>query len=86
MLPLYQDPCFTFRFAEDRTIPRFHLEGMTPGTQVSVFKIDPASDERLGLLATATVGKGGWVDLVASIIVKAGEAFIAVPADVVMKP
>ena len=79
MLPLYQDPCFTFRFAEDRMIPRFHLEGVTPGTQVSVFKIDSASGERLGLLATATVGNGGWVDLSEPIIVKAGEAFIAVP-------
>jgi hypothetical protein len=27
MLPLYEDPCFTFRFADDRIIPRFHLEG-----------------------------------------------------------
>ena len=28
MLPLYEDPCFTFRFADDRIIPRFHLEGV----------------------------------------------------------
>ena len=34
--------------------------------------------ERLGLLATATVGAGGWVDLTQSLIVRAGEAFIAV--------
>ena len=26
MLPLYHDPHFTFRFADDRLIPRFHLE------------------------------------------------------------
>jgi hypothetical protein len=25
MLPLYHDPHFTFRFAEARIIPRFHL-------------------------------------------------------------
>ena len=80
MLPLYEDSWFTFRFADDRLIPRFHLEGVPAGQRVSVFKIDPHSGERLGLLATATVGDGGWVDLREPIIVQAGEAFIAVPA------
>ena len=60
MLPLYQDPWFTFRFPDDRIIPRFHLEGVEAGRHVSVFKIDPGSGERLGLLAVATVGEGGW--------------------------
>ena len=27
MIPLYQDDGFTFRFAEHRIIPRFHLDG-----------------------------------------------------------
>lgn len=76
--PLYEDPHFTFRFADDRIIPRFHLEGVEAGRQVSVFKIDPGSGERLGLLAAATVGADGWVDLAKPIIVKAGEAFVAV--------
>jgi hypothetical protein len=31
MLPLYHDPHFTFRFADDRIIPRFHLEGIEAG-------------------------------------------------------
>ena len=31
MLPLYHDPHFTFRFADDRIIPRFHLEGLSAG-------------------------------------------------------
>ena len=31
MRPLYEDPLFTFRFAEDRIIPRFHLEGVSAG-------------------------------------------------------
>jgi len=79
MLPLYEDAHFTFRFADDRIIPRFHLEGVEAGRRVLVFKIDPGSGERLGLLATATVGEGGWVDLQEPIIVRAGEAFIAVP-------
>jgi hypothetical protein len=79
MLPLYHDPHFTFRFAEDRLIPRFHLEGVEAGRRVSVFKIDPGTQERLELLATATVGEGGWVDLPEPIIVRAGEAFVAVP-------
>ena len=79
MLPLYHDPHFTFRFADDRIIPRFHLEGVEAGRRVSVFKIDAGTGERLGLLATATVGEGGWVDLGEPIIVRAGEAFVAVP-------
>jgi hypothetical protein len=79
MLPLYEDPHFTFRFADDRIIPRFHLEGVEAGQHVSVFKIDPDSGERLGLLATAAVGESGWVDLAKPITVRAGEAFVAVP-------
>src|ERR1700676_1322068 len=79
MKNLYHDPWFTFRFAEDRIIPRFHLEGSFPGSQVSVIKIDPESGERQGLIASATVGDGGWVDLPQPIIVRKGEAFIAVP-------
>jgi hypothetical protein len=79
MLTLYQEPHFTFRFADDRIIPRFHLEGVEVGRRVKVYKIDPATSERLGLLATATVGEGGWVDLPEPIIVRAGEAFVAVP-------
>ena len=79
MLPLYEDSCFTFRFAEARIIPRFHLEGVGGGRCVSVIKIDPGTGERLGLLATASVGEGGWVALPEPIIVRADEAFIAVP-------
>jgi hypothetical protein len=79
MQPLYHDPHFTFRFADDRLIPRFHLEGVAAGRQVKVFRIDPSTGERMGLLATATVGEGGWVDLSEPIIVQAGEAFIAMP-------
>jgi hypothetical protein len=82
MLPLYHDSHFTFRFADDRTIPRFHLEGVRAGQRVSVFKIVPGSGERLDLLATATVGDGGWVDLPEPIVVRAGEAFIAIPEQV----
>jgi hypothetical protein len=79
MRPLYEDPHFTFRFADDRSIPRFHLEGVEAGQQVSVFRIDPGTGERLGLLATATVGEGGWVVLAEPIIVLAGDAFSAEP-------
>ena len=79
MLPLYHDPHFTFRFADDRLIPRIHLRGVEAGRRVSVFRIDPGTQERLGLLAMATVGEGGWVDLPEPIIMRAGEGFIAVP-------
>ena len=80
MLPLYHGQQFTFRFGEARIIPRFHLEGIEAGRPISVFKIDPDSGEHMNLLATATVGEGGWVDLREPIIVRAGEAFVAVPA------
>jgi hypothetical protein len=79
MLPLYHDPHYTFHFAADRLIPRFHLEGVRVGRRVAVFNIDPGTGGRLGLLATATVGEGGWVDLAEPIIVRAGEVFAAVP-------
>jgi hypothetical protein len=81
MKNIYQDPWFTFRFADDRIIPRFHLEGIEAGRRISVFRIDPGTGERLGLLATATVGNGGWVDLSEPIIVRAGEAFVAIPQE-----
>ena len=79
MIPLHHDLWFTFRFADDRRIPRFHLEGVEAGQQVSMFRIDPGTSERLGLLATAVVSEGGWVDLAEPIIVRAGDAFVAVP-------
>jgi hypothetical protein len=79
MIPLHRDPHFTFRFADDRIIPRFHLEGIEAGRRVSVFKLASTTGERLGLIATATVGEGGWVDLPEPILVRAGEGFVAVP-------
>ena len=80
MIPLHRDPWFTFRFADDRRIPRFHLEGIEAGRRVSVVKIDhPNTGERRDVLATAVAGAGGWVDLTEPIIVRAGETFIAVP-------
>jgi hypothetical protein len=78
MLPLYHDPHFTFRFEDDRLIPRFHLEGVEAGRRVAVFRIDPASGKRLGLLTTGMAGDGGWVDVTEPIIVRAGDAFVAV--------
>jgi hypothetical protein len=78
MIPLYHDPHFTFRFDDDRIIPRFHLEGVGAGWRVDVFRIDPATGERLGLLTTGTTGESGWVDVKEPIIVRAGDAFVAV--------
>jgi hypothetical protein len=79
MILLHQDPHYTFRFADDRIIPRFHLEGVEAGRQISIFRIDPLTEDRLGLLMTAMVGEGGWVDLPEPIIVRTGDAFIACP-------
>jgi len=78
MISLYQDPWFTFRFADDRLISRFHMEGIPDGRRVLVFKIDSATGERIALAAT-TAQEGGWVNLVEPIVMRAGESFIAVP-------
>ena len=79
MLPVYQDSWFTFRFAEDRIVPRIHLEGVEKGRRVSIFKIDAETGNRHGLLATGIVGDGGWVDLLEPIVVRAGEALLCRP-------
>ena len=78
-MTIYEEPWFTFRFADDRLIGRFHLEGVPAGWRVAVHRIVPATGERLGLLAEGLVGDGGWVDLAEPIRVRAGEAFIALP-------
>lgn len=78
MIPLHHDRHHTFRFADDRIIPRFHLEGVGAGRRADVFRLDPTTGARLGLLTTGTTGDGGWVDLKEPIIVRAGDAFIAV--------
>ena len=79
MIPLYEQPWFTFRFADDRVIPRFHLEGPKPRCQVTVHAADPDSLRPLRLLATAVVGEGGWVDLPDPIVVRAGDVFVVFP-------
>ncbi len=78
MIPLHHDPHYTFRFAADRIIPRFHLEGVEAGRRGDVFRLDPATGGRRGLLTTGAVGDGGWVDVREPIIVRAGGAFVAV--------
>lgn len=80
MLPLYRDPHFTFQFAEDRLVGRFHLDGVEPGTLVSVFALHPVTSERREPLAEAVAGDGGWVDLSESLVVRAGGGFVAVPS------
>ena len=79
MIPIHRDAHFTFRFIDNRIIPRFHLDGVEPGRRIDVYKINPDSGARLGLLTTAVAGEDGWVDLPTPIIVLSGEAFIAVP-------
>lgn len=81
MIPLHHEPHFTFRFADDRIIPRFHLEGVEAGRRVSVFRLDPVTGERRNLIASATAGDGGWVDLAEPIMVRAGGGFVAVPEE-----
>jgi protein-tyrosine phosphatase len=76
---LYADPCFTFRFADDRMIPRFRLEGVPAGRRVRVCAADPRTLEPGNVLATAVVGEDGWVDLPQALIVRAGSVFVVFP-------
>jgi hypothetical protein len=42
-MTLHEDPHYTFRFADDRVIPRFYLGGVAAGTPVAVFRVDPGA-------------------------------------------
>jgi hypothetical protein len=79
MLPLYSDAHFTFHFADDRLIPRFHLEGLEVGRHIVVYRLDSSTGTRRDQVATGRVADGGWVDLKEALVVRAGETFIAVP-------
>ena len=79
MIPLYQDAWFTFRFAEDRRIPRFHLAGVPAGRAVVIHAADPATLRPLHVLGRAVAGADGWVDLPEPLIVRAGEVFVVLP-------
>lgn len=48
---------------------------------MAVFRFDPVTGERLNLIASATAGDGGWVDLSEPIMVIAGDGFVAVPEE-----
>jgi hypothetical protein len=67
------------RWKSDAAKQPIALEGVRTGRQVSVIRIDAATGDRLGLVATGIVGEGGWVDLADPIMVRAGDAFIVVP-------
>jgi hypothetical protein len=79
VIPLHEDPFFTFRFAQDRIIPRFHLEGVSAGRLVRVYSADAKTLKPIHVLATAVVGESGWVDLPQAIVVRAGDVFVVFP-------
>jgi hypothetical protein len=56
MLPIYEDPHFKFGTSEDRSVRRFHVDGVPAGQRVAVIKIDPCTGEWLGLLTTRIAG------------------------------
>jgi len=78
MTPLYRDRRFTFRFANDRRVDRFHLDGVAAGRRVAVHRLDAASGEPRERLAVARVGADGWVELRGPLVVLVGEGFVAV--------
>ena len=75
MLPIFREDFYTFRFADDRIIPRFHLPEAAEGTAVIVqrFVGERESNE---VLAEAFVGADGWVELTSPLIVRGGEGFL----------
>lgn len=81
MIPLHRDSHFTFRFGDDRTIPRFHLEGIAVGRHIAIYQLDWHRGVPLDLIRTAIVGEGGWVDVTPPIFVRAEEGFVVVPEE-----
>jgi hypothetical protein len=79
--PLYRDPYFTFRFAEDRRVDRFHLEAAPPGARVTIYHLDPGTGERTGSSESALVDERSWVQLQTPLLVRAGGGF-----EVVVEP
>lgn len=77
MFSLYEDPYFTFRFAEARRIDRIHLDGVVPGRRVILIALDPRSGQRRNVLAEVESGEDGWVYLDPALIVQAEDTFIA---------
>ncbi len=75
MIELYRDYDFTFRFAEPRVVGRFHLEGVAEGAAVAVRRLATPGDVVGELLATATVGAGGWVEVTPALRVDAANGF-----------
>ncbi|MBP3956163.1 N-acetyltransferase [Gemmata sp. G18] len=78
---LYRDTHYTFRFADDRLVPRFHLEGVEAGCGVTVFSL---TDDKVParVLAKTRAGADGWVELAEPLVVRAGGGFVAVPTPV----
>ena len=83
MMPLYRDHGFTFRFAGDRLVPRFRLEGVKARQRNTVFGLDAGTGNRCEVLGKATAGDGGWVGLAEPLVVRAGGGFVAAPAPAV---
>ena len=75
MIALYHEDDFTFRFAEPRVVGRFHLEGVAAGRVVSVHRLASPGDVVGELLAMATVGAGGWVEVTPAFRVDAVSGF-----------
>jgi hypothetical protein len=76
MIPLYSDDRFTFCFAEDRIISRFHMEGISVGTSVRIYRFSTETKEVQELLQEAIVGENGWVEIKNPLVMRAGDGFV----------
>ena len=77
MIPLHRDTIYTYRFADDRLIGRFHLADAPAGQRVVVYRLEGLSTIRGDRLLEARVGANGWVELTEPLIMRTGEGFIA---------
>ncbi|VTR97972.1 hypothetical protein [Tuwongella immobilis] len=84
MIPLFSELEFRFRFAEERIVPRFHLEGIAPGVRIAIFALtasDAAGESRGDWLMDALVGDASWVTVEPPLRVGPGRGFVAVPRE-----
>jgi hypothetical protein len=77
MIPIFREPWYRFCFAENRLIPRFHLEGVPTGVRVRVYRL--VQEEPGPLLLEGIVGEAGWVECLPPLRMHSGEGFLVIP-------
>ena len=77
MISLFREPWYHFCFADDRLIPRFHLEDVPTGVRVRVHQL--VQEQPGPLLMEGVVDESGWVECPIPLRIPRGEGFLAIP-------